>query len=195
MKLGTHRLKPRRAFGRSERTGASGDNSGARSFEASSDLHEVRMKTYFGSERTWAPNPAPHGKAIVSSPQCVKSRDIVNRCLATLLSGFSRGLRVVGCLWVGRVVCRWARLRCGPGIALRPCGSFLDGLPATLTPSGDQLAAQTLEIPYGRATAPWDGPASTASTMIRFFDIPAALTMSCDRGRLGHETAHRHLRY
>ena len=125
VKLGTHRLKPRRAFGRSERTGASGDNSGARSFEASSDLHEVRMKTYFGLERTWAPNPAPHGKAIVSSPQCVKSRDIVNRCLATLFSGFYRGLRVVGCLWVGRVVCRWARLRCGPGIALRLCGSFL----------------------------------------------------------------------
>lgn len=44
------------------------------------------------------------------------------------------------------------------------------------------LPTQTLEIPCCRVTAPWDCPASTASTMTRFFDIPAGLTMSCDRG-------------
>ena len=33
------------------------------------------------------------------------------------------------------------------------------------------LPTQTVEIPYWRATDPWDWPASTASTITRFFDM------------------------
>jgi len=121
------------------------------------------------------------------------SRDIVNGCSGTsLMSGLPSVAvcRIGGFLWVVRVVCRGATVSSGLafGLVLGPVDCFSIASQPPVRERATNVPTQAVEIPYWRASAPWDRLASTAWTITRYFDIPPGLTMSRDRGDLRRET-------